>query len=260
MRSEDEILALVQAKANGIRRRRRRLATASTGSLALLLLVSAIVAAASGGSGDAAVIAGGGDDSSAGPASTTTTFETKAGWTEGPPPTATETTTTTAPDSPPGPQTAEPAEPDGEHAVASTTTTSTIPPEPAVCPAAAIEMSVTTDRSTYTTDDEIVITAEATNRAGRDCAHVDSSETVIQDQDGHGTTWAVSASRDAEDCCWRSDATQHTEFRWHQDSIQEGSSKVPPGDYTVTITWVAMDDSGERSTYIGSASFTIEHP
>lgn len=256
---------MVRAKADGIRRRRRRVVTASTGSLAVLLLVGGIVAAATGGSDDASVNAGGGDNSSAALATSTTTMvpDVEADEQEGPPPTTTETTLTTKePDSPPDPQVTETAEPDAADAVASTTTTSTIPPEPAVCPAAAIEMSVTTDRSTYTTDDAIVITAEGTNRAGRDCAHADSSETVIQDQDGQVVKqWAVSAARVAGDCCWRRDATQRSEDRWRQDSMEDGNPRVPPGNYTVTVIWYAMEpNSGELTTYTGSAGFTIEQP
>lgn len=259
MRSEDEILALVREKADGLQRRRRRLIGASGGIAAALLLVLGVaVASTTGRPNETTVTADNGMGSTERPTTTAVPSTTQT-------PTSTEesTSSTTMPAQPAGEAGHQPR-PAGSHAPPPTTrtTTTTIAPPP-LCPASAIEMVVTTDRSTYSPGEEVVMTAKATNHAGHDCAEADSSETAIRNQEGR-QVYAMSSigARIQGDWRWRAGETRTSEARWNQQSLTEhGNSAVPPGTYTVTVSWsAAASGSGERVTYASSASFTIEQP
>lgn len=70
------------------------------------------------------------------------------------------------------------------------------------------------------------------------------------------------AARTQGDWRWKAGETRTSEERWNQETFTEnGRSSVPPGTYTVTMSWnAAYPKSGERVTYSGSATFTIERP
>jgi hypothetical protein len=121
-------------------------------------------------------------------------------------------------------------------------------------------MVVTTDRPAYAPGDEVIVRVVATNRAEHDCADLTQSEVSIRNQDGQGVaTWATIGKRDAGDWRWKAGDTREGEERWNQRSYtDQGEEPVPPGTYTVTITWSAEDENVQLASYTGSATFTIE--
>lgn len=271
MRSEEELLALVREKADVFRRRRRRVNMAAGGALVAVLLVISVLAATIDGPEETAVTADAGMEPTKEINTTSTTATSTAPSPEseqdGASPSAMSEAVAPTTVHPPTAadrgrdETSDDARPSASNAAHATTTTTA--PRPPLCPAWAVEMVVATERSTYIQGEQVLITAKGTNHAGHDCQEARSSETMIRNQEGrqvYGT--ATMAARTQGDGRWRTGETRMSEERWNQESITEnGRSPVPPGTYTVTISWSAANpESGERVTYTSSATFTIEQP
>lgn len=263
MRPEDGIVPPTPER--GARRRRLTVVAGSVAAMVLALVAVAVTA----GDGDdgRSVTADGGIGSAEETTTTTRSTVLAPDSLDGDGSTATtEAPSATTIHEEPDPETSGEPRPDesgtAEATTTTSTTTSTTAPPP-LCPESAIHMVVATDRSTYPSGEEVVMTAEGTNRAGHDCAEADSSETVIRDQDGRHVYGVASiAGRTEGDWRWPAGEARRSEERWSQESVtEEGREPVPPGSYTVTMSWSAADpETGERVAYSGSATFTIEAP
>jgi hypothetical protein len=241
LRSEEAVLELVRVKADALRRRRRTRGALASGALVLALGLAvgvAAIAQAGGAPERAGVIA---DGTEVGRESTTTTEPV--------------TTTTAVEDGSSPAATLVPQE--AVDPAQAPTTTTLAPPE--LCPASAIRMVLTTDRSRYAAGAEVVVRVEATNISDRDCVESDASSTSIRDEHGVEVfSVTAMASRPPGDWRWRPGETRSGESRWNQTlNSAHGGAQASPGVYSATTTWrpSAQDAS---VVYSGSSTFVIE--
>lgn len=227
-RSEPEVLAAAQSRADAIRRRRRRGAALLGGLAVLVALVGVLAVLNRGGENRASKLQVAGTAATTAPTMTAPapepTTTTPAVPATAPPTTRRATTTTarspatTAPPATPSPSTALPGP---------------LPP----CDPSNVVVTATPDRASYPAGAAVNVTVAAQNRSSRACQPVDPQ---LEIRDGAGTAVGGSAVIDRFTMgvpgqpppSWDPGETLAMSMPW--GAYCSGTTRCPPGRYTAT--------------------------
>jgi hypothetical protein len=247
MRSDAEMLRIVQARARQIHRRRRAAVATVVGTAVLLVAISA--AALGPGNGGRSEVRTGGDTTEATTATTPTTS------TDVTDTTATSSTTTPVTSPPPSDTSTSTTAPASTTTAPPASTTTTVPPK--LCDPSQVDAFVAPTQTTYALGDNVIFDAHAHNISDQACPETGwSFEIVIRDSEGHVVLWIQVSYGGSLPFELKPGQDEWERFIWDQTSCSQPSMvdsclhspHVGPGTYTI---------SSDIGGYVSSAQVTI---
>jgi hypothetical protein len=234
MRSDAEMLRIVQARARQIQRRRRAAAGVAVTTAVLLVAISAAALVPPTGGGHEVRTGGGTTEPT-----TPTTPSSTTGVTDVAP-----TSTTTTPAS--SPLTSDTTTPTTASASTTTTalpasTTTTTPPK--LCDSSQVDAYVSPHQTTYAQGQNVLFDAHAHNVSNQPCPEIGwSYEVVVRDDQGHVVFWIQVAYGGPLPFQLTPGQDEWETFIWDQTACSQpwltsnctGKPHVGPGTYTIT--------------------------